>query len=408
LLATGATGGVVRLFDIQTGRPVREVAKVEGAVHTIAWSGDGKALALGGLDGSVRVVGASDGKPLHELRGMEGAVWTMEFSPDGKALAAGGANKTVHVWDLATGKERFKLTGPQNIIESVAFSPDSRLIAAGPRGNTIWVWDARRGDLVTQLRGHSTWIYALRFSPDGRTLASGSLDNTVRLWETATWKERARFEGHRGGVVSLGFAPDGRSLLSGSADNSALLWDLTGRTRGGRLAPAKLSPAELEVVWGDLGGPDAARAYRALWQLAAAPAEALPLVRGALRPVEAASGERLKRLIAELDDDDFNVRERATADLAKLGGAADAALRKALEGQPSAELKQRVQHLLDQKRTAPEPDQMRRSRAFEVLEQMGTPEAKKLLEELAKGAPGAALTEESKAALARLKGAANP
>jgi HEAT repeat protein len=131
-------------------------------------------------------------------------------------------------------------------------------------------------------------------------------------------------------------------------------------------------------------------------------------VRDSLRPVAAVSAEQVKRLIAELDDDDFNVRERATADLAKMGGAADAALRQALEGRPSAELRQRVQHLLDAKRADPEPEQMRRSRAFEALEGMATPEAKKLLEELAKGAPGAALTEESKAALARIKGTAKP
>jgi dipeptidyl aminopeptidase/acylaminoacyl peptidase len=308
-------------------------------------------------------VSVAGGKSLHELRGMGGAVWTMAFSQDGKLLAAAGANKTVHVWDLTTGKELHQMTGPQGIIESIDFSPDGRLIVAGPRGNTIWVWEARTGNLVAQLRGHTTWVYAVRFSPDGRTLASGSLDNTIRLWETATWKERARLEGHRGGVVALAFARDGRTLASGSADSSALVWDLTGRMRGGRLAPAKLSSAELEIAWGDLGSPDSVRAYRALWLLAAAPTEALPLLRDSLRPVEVVTAERLKRLIAELDDDDFDVRERATADLAKLGGAADAALRKALEGQPSAELKQRVQYLLDRKRAAPDPNQMRRSRA---------------------------------------------
>ena len=397
LLAVGGNTGVIRLFDLDTGRSVREVGKVEGTINALTWSADGKALAAGGLDGSVRVLAAAGGKVLHEFRGMEGAVWVVEFSPDGKALAAAGVDKTVHVWDLTTGKERHKLTGPQGQIESLAFSPDGRLLAAGPRGNTIWVWDAQSGELVNQLHGHTTWIYAVCFSPDGRSLASGSLDNTIRLWETATWKERIRFEGHRGGVVALAFAPDGRTLASGSADNTALVWDLTGRPVRGRLAAA-----DLELVWGDLAGPDSSRAYRALWRLSTAPEEALPLLREALRPVTAVSADRIKRLVAELDDDDFNVREKATEELAKLGGAADTLLKQALEGKPSAELKQRVQHLLDRPRTDAAPDRVRQVRALEVLEGMGTPEAKKLLEELARGAPGAELTEASKAILDRL------
>src|SRR5262249_10154138 len=149
----------------------------------------------------------------------------------------------------------------------------------------------------------------------------GSLDNTVRLWETATWQERARYEGHRGGVVSLGFAPDGLALASGSADGTVLVWDLTGRQRDGRLTAAKLSAADLELAWSELTGTDAGKAYRAHWLLASAPAQALPLLRDCLRPVAAVPDDRVKRLIRELDDDDFSVRERASEELAKLGGA---------------------------------------------------------------------------------------
>src|SRR4029077_19118710 len=179
--------------------------------------------------------------------------------------------------------ELHRLSGPPGSIEAVAFAPDSRWLAAAPRGDTIWVWDPVSGQEVAQLRGHTTWISAVEFSPDGRNLASGSHDNTVRFWETATWKERARFEGHRGAVVSLAFAPDGRTLASGSADSSALVWDL----RGGLRPSTKPSPPELETLWSDVASDDAAKAYRALCKLLAAPKQALPLVRKTLRPVPA-------------------------------------------------------------------------------------------------------------------------
>jgi RNA polymerase sigma factor (sigma-70 family) len=400
LVATAGQVGVVRPYDLATGTKLREIGKHEGTINALAWSDDGKALALGGADGGVRVWDADSGKELHDLRGSEESIWSLAFAPDGKSLAAAGADQAVRVWDLTTGQERHRLTGPEGPVESVAFSPDGRLLAAGARGKAAWVWDAATGREVARLEGHKTWVHAVRFSADGRTLATGGLDNAVRLWERATWRERVHFEGHRGGVVSLAFAPDGRSLASGSADSSVLVWDLSGRGRGGRLAPQ-----DLEVAWTDLLGEDAAKAYRARELLAAAPEQALPLLRGSLRPVAPVPAERLRNLIAQLDDDDFNVRERATEDLAKLGGAANGALRQALEGQPSAELRQRLQRLLE---SGPSPDR-RQSRALELLEVMATPEARRLLEELAKGAPGAGLTEEAKASLQRTaKRAAKP
>jgi hypothetical protein len=220
----------------------------------------------------------------------------------------------------------------------------------------------------------------------------------VRLWETATWKERARFEGHRGGVVSLAFAPDGRTLASGSADSSALVWDL----RGSRRPSTKLSPPELETLWSDIASDDAAKAYRALWELVAAPEQALPLVRNTLRPVPAVAEDRLKKLIADLDDDDFAVRDKATEELAKVGGAAEDLLRRTLEGKPSAEQRWRIQHLLERVRSVgTTADGVRQVRALELLEYIGTEEAKAVLKELAKGAPRAPLTEQAKAVLKR-------
>jgi hypothetical protein len=110
----------------------------------------------------------------------------------------------------------------------------------------------------------------------------------------------------------------------------------------------------------------------------------------------------LARLVKELDADDFEAREKATVELEKVGGAAEAALRRSLEGTPSAELKQRVELLLGKLRTASaSPERVREARALELLERLDAPEAKELLSELARGAAGAWLTEEAKALLRR-------
>ncbi len=96
------------------------------------------------------------------------------------------------------------------------------------------------------------------------------------------------------------------------------------------------------------------------------------------------------------------MRQKATNELSELDRLAESALRKALAGQPSAELRQRIQQLLEQLETVPSTEQLRALRAVEALELAGTTEARQVLVALAKGAPEARLTQEAKASLERL------
>src|SRR5262249_42508433 len=150
----------------------------------------------------------------------------------------------------------------------------------------------------------------------------------VHLWEVASGDERLRLRGHHGAAASVLFAPDGRTLYSGGSDGTALAWSLPALARP---QPSPPSP-RLESEGGDLTGADAAKAYAAVWAVAATPKEALALLRDVLKPAAAADEKRLKKLIADLDDDDFAVRETATAELDQAGEQAEPALRRALEG----------------------------------------------------------------------------
>jgi hypothetical protein len=110
------------------------------------------------------------------------------------------------------------------------------------------------------------------------------------------------------------------------------------------------------------------------------------------------------RLIAGLDADTFAAREQAAAALAKLGEAAAGGLRRALAGRPTPEVRRRLERLLAELGPRP-PQRLRAVRALEVLEHVGTAEARQALGELAAGAPGAWLTGQAREALRRLDGA---
>jgi hypothetical protein len=165
-------------------------------------------------------------------------------------------------------------------------------------------------------------------------------------------------------------------------------------------ASAGLSAKDLESLWADLAGPDAARAYQVEAKLVTAPKQTVAFLQDHLRLKAPPDTKGIPGLVADLDSEDFAVREKAAEQLEKLGEAAQPALQKALAGQPSIEAKRRIQQLLD--KLPDTPERLQPARALEVLERLDTREARQLVAKLADGAPDAWLTQEAKAVNRRL------
>jgi RNA polymerase sigma factor (sigma-70 family) len=411
---------VVVLWEARTGKEVRHFRAV-----SVAFSPDGQLLACGGYGtretglntGLVRLYDLATGKEVRQLRGHLTPVCSVAFSSDGRTLVSCGyvllgmrtgepgesETRFVRFWDVATGKERPPvLAGLRS--NRALLSPDGRTIASlGDLGKTITLLETATGGERARLVGHTESVFGVAFAPDGRTLASGSMDGSVRLWDVLSGKEIGRLKGHRHWVQSVAFAPDGKTLVSGSVDTTGLVWDVSRFTgRRGRHLP--LTRPDFASCWQDLGG-NAAVAYGAVARLERAP-DAVPFLRERLRPVAAPEAKRVARLIAELDSERFSVRERATRELAELAELAAPALREALPGASSAEQKRRLEGLLGRLEAAGLPrETLRQMRAVEALEHIGSAEARRLLGALAGGAAGARLTQEAKSALARLAAA---
>jgi WD40 repeat protein len=353
------------------------------------------------------------GKDLQLLQASD--VIPLAFSRDGKRMAARDTCRdtslpgNVVVFDLLKGKElgQFPWRDQRDDLlarEPLAFSPDGRMLAV-PGGmvfETVRLMEIATGRECCRFKGHTDYVQEALFSPDGRTLATRSYDLTIRLWEVATGKELRCFKGHQGDIYALAFSLDGRMLASTSADATTLVWDVSG-AQPEEPRPAKLSPKELDALWDDLASADAAKAFRAIGLLSSVPAQSVPLLHERLGPVAAPDPEKVAKLIADLDSAQFTVREKATKELEALDELAGPFLRKALEGDPPPELRKRARELLDRIEAGGfSPEGLRAWRALEVLERIGTPESRRVLQTLAKGVPEARQTRGAKEALERL------
>jgi hypothetical protein len=158
-----------------------------------------------------------------------------------------------------------------------------------------------------------------------------------------------------------------------------------------------------DFVAGPLAGAHAHQAQRSLRALAAAPDSALPFLEQRWTPARAADPEQLRRLIVDLDSEQFALRKAASEELRRFDLLAEATLRMARDGKPSLESRRRIEELLTVYRGPAVSGETRRAvRAIAVLEHMGSEGSRHLLAKLAAGAPEARMTREAKVSIRRL------
>jgi hypothetical protein len=162
------------------------------------------------------------------------------------------------------------------------------------------------------------------------------------------------------------------------------------------------SREDLKLWWADLGSTDGVKAYRAIGQLVGDSAKAVPFLGDHVRPVANIPNDRVSQLIVSLGSDKFAVRDKAQRELEELQDLATEELVKTLGAGPTLEVRRRIELLLEKQELLKSPARLQALRAIEVLETIGTPEAMRVLQKLADGAPESQQTREAKASLQRL------
>lgn len=226
-LATLGSNGIVRVWSTETYRQVRSFRAEGSLAKALAYSPDGKYLAIGGHYRPLQILDAQTGEALARfVPGKASEVLTaLAWSPDGKTLCSGHENGEVVIWDARNGKALHVLSEHSNHIRSVVYSPDGSFVASAAVGEkrTI-VWSTQTGKEKLTLTNDEKISSNVAFSPDGKMLASAVNRADVKLWSVESAKEIPLLKSTSGGFQQVAFTPDGQQLIAGGANLQT--WDL--------------------------------------------------------------------------------------------------------------------------------------------------------------------------------------
>jgi WD40 repeat protein len=262
-LAVASNQGLL-IYDLATLELITAVNEDGSVKKSVAWSPDGKHLAVGSVPGfgygilkpclpnlSFPVMrlrctmlpgqlidrlffsvanngsfGSWDielGEPTTPVE--EVGMRAIEFSPNGDHVAFSQWYQLSAV-NMLNGDQTVFSEEHSDLIAAISWYPGSSFFVSGSYDGTLRIWDLAQQDSMRVLEGHSSDVLDVAWSPNGIYIASGSADLTTLIWSAETGEVVYRLRGHTDGIRSLDWFHDGARLVTGSLDGTIRIWDI--------------------------------------------------------------------------------------------------------------------------------------------------------------------------------------
>ena len=227
-----ATSGYheVVLWNAADGKLARRVTNVAERVYDIAYSPDGKTMAVAAGTpaqmGELKLFDAASGALLADLVTSQDSVFACSWSPDGTKIACAGADRAIRIYNVATKKLIKAIEDHADWVMDVAWAPDGKKIASASRDKTSKVFDVEKGESLVTYNGHGQPVFGVQFLPSGNEVATSGADRQIRCWNVTNAQQTRAIGGFGNEVFRIRMMKDG-NIYSASADQQARVHNAT-------------------------------------------------------------------------------------------------------------------------------------------------------------------------------------
>lgn len=261
LLAFADPDGGVAVMQLETKEIKFRDSSSSDRTVTLSFSSNSGLLAGVTEAGNVRVWKVGSGKLIREIGTASGSIQTVAFSPDGRQLAIASYSHDVLLHRINIGDGSRDAPKPHAIsigdsrITALAYMPDGQQLVIAAADGTTQVHDLAADRPPIALATHPFATWAIAFEPGGQRMATGSWDGTIKLWDTKSWQELQSLKSHEESVSALVFAEQG--LISTGLDGRLLGWSFDIASIG----PAAMIAGRTDPVWVSVYSADGKRLF---------------------------------------------------------------------------------------------------------------------------------------------------
>uniref|UniRef100_A0A166EIV4 Uncharacterized protein n=1 Tax=Daucus carota subsp. sativus TaxID=79200 RepID=A0A166EIV4_DAUCS len=184
-VASAAYDRTIKIWDLQRGYCTNTIIFPSNC-NALSFGMDGHTICSGHVDGHLRLWDIQTGKLLSEVAAHSLAITSISLARNGNVILTSGRDNVHNLFDMRTLEVCGTLRASGNRMASnwsrSCISADDNYVAAGSADGSVHVWSISKASIVSTLKEHNSSVLCCSWSGLGKPLATADRSGTICTW----------------------------------------------------------------------------------------------------------------------------------------------------------------------------------------------------------------------------------
>lgn len=224
-IVTTSNSNIAKVWDVQTGKVIKELEGHTGKLKTIAISKDGSLIATGSSDNTIKLWDTKNFSLLRTLDGHTESIIAIIISTDNNIISVSYIDNIIKSWKVETG-ECIRTIQEGQLPLCIAMNSTGTLIASGGFDAIVNLRNTNLEDSLRGIYSNQDWITSIAINSNSSFMVTGSTDKTIKIWDLKTNSCLQTLSGHNGSISYIEISYDSSIIAAGSGHGSIKVWDV--------------------------------------------------------------------------------------------------------------------------------------------------------------------------------------